>query len=57
MLSIDGIVTLEMTPNRTSGGHLAIRHQATAPRYGDIIGAIDALTVELQAACAAQSRR
>ena len=57
VLSVDGIVTLELAPNRTFGGHLAIRHRATAPRYGDIIAAIDGLAAELQAACAAQAPR
>ena len=57
VLSVDGIVTLELTPTRTFGGHLAVRHRAMAPRYGDIIAAIDGLAAELQAACAARAPR
>ena len=57
VLSVDGIVTLELTPNRMFGGHLSVRHRATAPRYSDVIGAIDGLAAELQSACAAQAPR
>ena len=57
VLSVDGIVTLELAPNKTFGGHLAIRHRAMAPRYGDTITAIDVLAAELQAACAASAPR
>ncbi|MDT8278789.1 hypothetical protein RQ734_22290 [Roseomonas mucosa] len=57
ILHADGIVILETSLTGSFEGHLAIKSWAMAPLYGDMMGTIEALARDLQAACAARLAR